>query len=285
MINWILYLIGRFVAVTFGRKVSYSIASFIGKLQFYFSIKDRRAVIHNMQRVTGLSDSKSINDISKKVFINFGQYLVEFFRFTLLDRDFIDNHIKIINKQFLDEALSAGHGVIIVSAHLGNWELGGAVVAKLGYPFYGVALSHAYPKVNDFFNNQRACCGVKIIPVGIALRRCSQLLKENKIVAFLGDRDFANAGVEVKFFGKKAFVPRGAAKFSLKTKALIVPTFLIKKNRGNFSLYFEKPISPFSDEGKLKTEQHLIEEYVKIIEAYIKQYPSQWYMFQPFFTS
>lgn len=283
MINWVLYKVGKFLVLLFPRRLSYFIAKIISTFQFYLSRKDRRAVFFNMERVLDNKNKKVLTPICLEVFRNFGKYLVDFFLFSRLDKNFITKRVTINNRHFLDELLDKCSGVIVVTAHIGNWELGGAIVALLGYPFYAVALSHNHPRVNDFFNTQRSLCGVKVIPVGIAVRRCYELLKDKKIIAFLGDRDFSGSGIETFFFGKPVRVPRGPAVFSLRVKVPILVGVMIREKNDNFSLFFEEPIFPWKEDGGLKKEEELISEYLKVIERYIKSYPSQWYMFQPFF--
>lgn len=279
----ILYRLGQFLALILPRKLGYLLAIAICRLRFYISRKDREAVLYNMQRVLENSDYKTIKRTSIQVFENFGKYLVDFFRFSRINQDFINRYVRVKNIKYLDGALRDFPGVITLTAHIGNWELGGAVISRLGYPFYAVALAHAHPKVNNFFNNQRALCGVNVIPVGVALKRCYQLLKTKKIVAFLGDIAFGDAGLETTVLGRKALVPRGPANFCRRTKAAIVPGFLIRDNPHHYTLVFEEPIHAVDKSDRLKTEKELIEEYMKVIEKYMKQYPSQWYMFHPFF--
>ncbi len=283
MISYLLYKIAKFLAIILPRKIGYILASFIAKSRFYLSKEDREAVLYNIRRVMSQASDKEIRRVSKKVFENFGKYLVDFLRFSKINEDFINRYVKIENIDFLKEALHKFKGVIALTAHLGNWELGGAIVAKLGYPLYAVALTHNYPKVNDFFNKQRALCGVRVIPVGLALKKCFKLLKRKNIVALLGDRDFRGSGLTLDFCGRKANIPRGTAIFSLRTGAPIVPAFLIRKPQDKFSLIFEKPIYPFDEGTRFKKEEDLIGEYLRVFEKYVKRYPSQWYMFQPFF--
>ncbi|MCD6539931.1 MAG: lysophospholipid acyltransferase family protein [Candidatus Omnitrophica bacterium] len=283
MVNYFLYRIAKFLAIILPRKISYSLASFLAQLRFYFSPRDRKAVIYNIKRVVGQSSEKDIRQISKKVFINFGKYLVDFFRFSKLDEGFIKKYVKIRNLNYLDEALSQFSGAIALTAHLGNWELGGAIVGKLGYPLYVIALPHQNPKVNRFFDSQRNLCGVEVIPVGLALRKCFRILKNKKIIALLGDRDFGKDGLSLKFCTRLASIPQGAAVFSIKTKVPVIPAFFIRNLDDTFSLIFEKPILPFDSQGRLRDKEKLLKEYVRIIEDYVRRYPEQWYMFQPFF--
>jgi KDO2-lipid IV(A) lauroyltransferase len=216
------------------------------------------------------------------MFRNFAKYLVDFFRFSKLDTEYIKRNIKIENMRYVDEALAKGKGVIALSAHIGNWELGGVVIALLGYPFWAVALPHKHKAVNNFFNSQRESKGMMVIPLGKAVRQCLNLLKENKVVALAGDRDFTEKGLVLDFFGKPAFFPEGPAAFALKTGAVIVPAFMVRNKDDSFTLKVEKPLefNPTDDKDKDLIES--IKRYKSIFEDYIRRYPEQWYMFRKF---
>ncbi len=176
--------------------------------------------------------------------------------------------------------------MIIVSAHLGNWELGGALIGLLGYPVWVVALVHKYKRVNDFFNSQRKSKGVGVIPLGKAVRQCLNILKENKILGLVGDRDFSkNGGIALDFFGRQALFPEGPAVFSLKTGAVIVPGCMLRNKDDTFTFKTEKPVefSPTGDKEKDLVE--LIKRYKVIFEDYIRRYPDQWYIFRRFWIT
>ncbi len=283
MIDWILYKIGKFIALVIPLKASYWIASLIGRARFYLSSKDRDIVLSNMKVIVSGADENTLRVLSREVFENFAKSIVDFFRFSKVDADFVQEHVEINNIEYLDSALKDYPGVIVVSAHLGNWELGGAVVSKKGYAFYGIALPHAHPRVNNFFNEQRQACGEHVIPIGVALRKIFTLLKSKNMVAFVADRDFGRGGTFIDFFGKKSLVPTGAAKFSLKTRVPIVPVFMVRQGQDKFSLTFEKPVDFLDEKGDLKSEDEMINEYFSVIGEYIRQYPNQWYMFKKFF--
>src|SRR4030042_1728242 len=80
-----------------------------------------------------------------------------------IDLAYTRKNIKIENISYIDEVLARGKGAITVTAHLGNWELGGVVIALSGYPFWAVALPHKYKKIDNFFNHQRGSKGMKVI--------------------------------------------------------------------------------------------------------------------------
>jgi KDO2-lipid IV(A) lauroyltransferase len=208
--------------------------------------------------------------------------------------------VRVENRQVLDQALARGNGCIVLTAHLGNWELGGVVLSQLGYPLWAVALPHKSKKVDKFFNFQRESKGLRVIPLGKAFIKCVNILKSNEVIALVGDRDFTkDGGIVVDFFGKPAYLPKGPAMISLMTGAPIIPAFMIRnKIHEGFTMRFEKPVDfnggekPSAHNGKSSRIRKVRDEEVKkltqscarVMEEYIKRFPEQWYMFKKFWV-
>lgn len=278
MFYYFLYRIGLLLALALPLKIAYGLSLILADMRYIFFVRDRRVVKKNLEVVLGKVNKKKLSYESRWVFRNFAKYLVDFFRFSKLDKNFIDKFVSIEGKRYLDEALSNGKGVIVVTAHLGNWELGGVIAALLGYPLNVIALSHTNRKVDNLFIQQRSMKGINVIPLGFGLRKCFRALSRNEIVALLGDRDFSGQGINLDFFGKKAVVPRGPATFSIKSGAPIVPGFMIRGKGNKFKLIFE-PMLSSTLTGDLDLDTEIItKEILKILEKYIKKYPSQWFM-------
>ena len=282
MFNYILYRIGQFIALSIPLKLGYKIAVFISDARYVFARADRRAVKENLKAIFPEKSDREIRWIRIRMFRNFAKYLVDFFRFDKLDKEFIKKNIHIENFHYFDKAISMGKGVIVLTAHLGNWELGGVVIGLSGYPFWAVALPHKDKRVDNFFNSKRESKGVKVIPLGKAVRACLNVLAKNGMVALVGDRDFTERGIVMDFFGRKAFLPEGPAAFSLKTGAVIVPGFMLRNKDDSFTLRIEKPIEFRPSGDKEKDLRELIPLYKRIMEDYIRRYPDQWYQFRRF---
>lgn len=280
----IFYRIGKFLAEHLPINLSYFIATIISDLHYIFAHRDRCEVTQNLKIIFPYKDNKEISKIRINLFRNFAKYLVDFFRFSKLDINYIKRKIKIENIKYLNEAISKNKGIIGVTAHIGNWELGGIVMAMLGYDIWAVALPHRDKRVDSFFNLQRERKGLKVIPISNAKSKCLSLLKNNKIVALLGDRDFTESGILVEFFKKPSLFPVGPAVFSIRTDSPIVVAFMIREKKDFFILRFEKPIYP-PCEGNLKEKiEKIITQYKVIFEDYIQKYPEQWYMFRRFWN-
>jgi len=282
MCQYLIYKFAQFLAMNLPLGKGYALASFIAKLHYLLSRTDRLIVYGNLRAIFPDRGGKEINRLAKEVFVNFAKYLTDFFRFEKLDRAFVDKNVKVAGRENLDEALKRGKGVIALTAHLGNYELGGAVISLLGYKFNAVALNHKEKEVNDLFIGQRRRAGVNVIPLGAAVKKCYEALRRGEIVALVGDRDFTPHGLKTEFFGKDAMIPRGPAAFYLKAGAAIVPGFLIRMPDDTFELKFEKAVSYIPTGDGAIDEQKVTGMCLKVIEEYISRYPSQWYMFRRF---
>jgi len=284
VLNYYFYRIGQFIALVLPLRLVYSFAVFLADLHYIFAFRDRRFVKGNLRAIFPEKSNQELREISRRVFRNFAKYLVDFFRFEKLNRQYIDKKIKLENLHYFDAALARGKGVIVLTAHLGNWELGAVVIAQLGYPFWVVALPHKTKKVNDFFDAQRNRKGVKVIALGKAVRSCISELKDNHMVALAGDRDFSGKGIMIDFFGKLTHFPEGPAALSLMTGACVVPGFMLRNPDDSFTLSIEKPVE-FSPSGdKTKDMARLVTIYKNIFEDYIRKYPEQWYIFRRFWV-
>lgn len=284
MLNYYFYRIGQFIALILPLRLVYATAVFLADLHYLFAFRDRRFVRNNLRAIFPDKPKRQLRKISKMVFRNFAKYLADFFRFEKLNRQYIEKKIKLENLHYFDAALSRGKGAVVLTAHLGNWELGGVVIAQLGYPFWVVALPHKTKKVNDFFDAQRNRKGVKVIALGKAIRSCISEIKNNHMVALAGDRDFTGKGILIDFFGLPTHFPEGPAALSLMTGAPIVPGFMLRNPDDSFTLRIEKPVE-FSPTGdKAKDMAALVVAYKNIFEDYIRKYPEQWYIFRRFWV-
>jgi Kdo2-lipid IVA lauroyltransferase/acyltransferase len=286
MFKYYIYKFGQFCVTHIPLKLSYWLAGFISNLQYLFSFRDRKAVENNLRVI--LPQDPMIREKTREVFCNFGIFLVDFFRMARkIDKNFVAKNVKVKNLEYLQQAMKRGKGAILLTGHIGNWELGGFVLSLLGYPSVAIALPHKERPVNDLFNRQREARGLTIVPTSQAIRRSLHTLQHNGIVSILADRDFSSNGFVLDFLGKKALIPRGAALFALKTGAAIVPSFLIRGANDTHTLIVEEPIYPEENKNGQMSEESLLslmKKHTAVIEQKIREYPTQWLMFRKFWV-
>jgi KDO2-lipid IV(A) lauroyltransferase len=277
---FILYKIGWFLALILPLRIGYLLAILLADLWHLVSYEDRLAVADNLKIL--LPSEKDIFSYSKLVFRNFAKYLVDFFRFSKIDEDYIKKYVKVEGREYLDSALSGKRGVIALTAHIGNWELGGTIMAMLGYSLNAIALEHKDRRINRFFINQREKKGVKVLSFGLDTKRYFDILADNQIIAILGDRDFSGNGVRVDFLGKLANLPKGPAVLCLRTGSPIVPGFMIRDKNAHFRFIFEKPIEAQRTGNIQEDIIQISKRFSNVIERFVRLYPTQWFMFRRF---
>jgi|CXWL01.1.fsa_nt_gi KDO2-lipid IV(A) lauroyltransferase len=284
MFRFFLYKISQFIVNILPIRGAYAFAQVLSDLQYAFSLTDRRSVRSNIRKILNSEhvDEKLVRD----VFRNFGRYLVDFFRMVrYVNEGFVNKNVKCEGVDNVRDVLKRGKGAIIVSAHIGNWELGAIVMKKLGFPVLAVALPHKHKLVTSLFNAQRELNGVTVVAPSVAVRRCLEKLKANESIALVADRDFGTHGLVMDFLGYKTLLPKGPAILAIKTGAGIVPTFLVRNPDGTFTMTFDKPVyAAYVDDQTISDSilMDVINQYIKVVEAKIRQFPSQWLMFREF---
>jgi KDO2-lipid IV(A) lauroyltransferase len=263
------------------RRVGYGVARRLADLYVLFDRRGREAVIRNLRRIhehsgTTLSP-RALRALARENFLNFAKYLVDFFHFLHLTQERADRLINFgLVPQVVDDLLAQGKGLIILSAHLGNWELGAAALAQRGYPIHGVALWQPDPKLNALYQSYRTNRGITPIPFGRAARECLATLRRGEIVAVLGDRDYTGGRQTVPFFGQPARLPDGPAKLALATGAPILPAFMVRTPDDKFTYVLGEPIWVDRDRD---TVADVMKQIAGALEKVIRAHSEQWFLF------
>ncbi|HIE11656.1 MAG TPA: hypothetical protein EYP62_08580 [Kiritimatiellae bacterium] len=249
---------------------------------FFFAKKwEREAVMRNLKQVYSFRGAEVsehfLRQLARKAFQHFGKYLVDFFRFHSLSRQEAVQLVAIENRHHLHQALERGRGVVAVTAHFGNWEMGGSVLHAMGYSIHAVFLPMATPRLDRLFLRQRVQRGIELIPVGHTTRLL-RILRDGHIVALLGDRDLAGKSARVPFFGREAELPRGPARLAMISGAALLPSFIYREPHDAFVLRFHRPLWPESH----RDEQRLLEFTAAAMEREISERPFQWFIFEDF---
>ena len=281
MIYWF-YRLVAFLVRLLPRQGAYWLGLRICDLMFYLNQRGRAAVRENLRIVLegqGIRPSRHILDgCARKTFQYFGKYLADFIRYRKLTPAGVRDHVSIQGLEQLEAIRRSPRGAILLTAHVGNWELGGAFIASMGIPLHAVVRpvpSPALERIFQFFREQR---GLKVIPLAHAGVGVVKALKRGETVALVGDRDFTGNGRPWKFFGREVSLPRGAAWFAHRTGAPLYLGFVTRAPDDTFILRLHPPIDP----AQVPTEDAIQDRIVAVMEAMIARDPCQWFIFDPF---
>jgi len=183
------------------------------------------------------------------------------------------------------EARLGGRGVLLLTAHLGNWEVGGLMLARVNQPIHVVLVPDIFPGVELERRRLHQRFGVAEIRVDRSIVPTLSVLRalgQNAIVAMQGDRDFDNTGVAVPFFGREAFFPRGPLRVAMASGAAVLPAFIVRLPDGRYRAVVEEPLRIETEGDRDAALRTNLLRYVALLERYVRAYPEQWYCFYPF---
>jgi len=187
--------------------------------------------------------------------------------------------IFVTGKEILDRAVAEHKGVIILSAHFGNWELIGYTLAKMGYPIYAVARPQAVNSMTRFMNSFRESRGVKVL-MDKNLSSSLRLLKKGNFVGILSDLNARERGFRVEFFGRPASFYPTPIILAERSGAILVPTFIERHGKWKQWIRFEEPVAW----NPRDTMCGKIRRYVERYENAFRRRPEQWAWFHDRFS-
>jgi KDO2-lipid IV(A) lauroyltransferase len=172
----------------------------------------------------------------------------------------------------------AGHGAIILTGHLGNWEMAGAAIAASGIDLDAVARGMANRRFEADLFEVREQLGIGLIDRDQALKGVLRSLRRGRVVAILGDQNASDGGVFVPFFGELAATARGPALFALRTGAPLFVGILVREPgwRQRYTAELRRVEVPPT--GNLEADvRTLVVEYTRELERAIRRVPEQYF--------
>ena len=257
---------------------------------FYLVLPEkRRHLRRNLTAVTGRSEVEGL------VFSAFYKFARAWCDNMLMMRLRGPRLLALIGRQTsekpLDDALAAGKGAILISVHLGNWELGGLGLAEKGYRMNILTFREPDEKVNLLRERLRQERGINFIYVDrsetspLAIVEAVRALNRNEVLAILGDRDGSSHTMELDFFGRQVPIPLGAAYLAQASGAPVIPVF-VPLEGARYAAIMEEPI--FFRAERAERDRVIREgsqQMVRVFERYIRAYPDQWYNFFDYFAA
>jgi Kdo2-lipid IVA lauroyltransferase/acyltransferase len=181
---------------------------------FIFRREARRAEEHLRATLPHLDAAKT----TRRMFVHFSESLWELSR---LRRSVPDLDAQA--RKVLAEALAEGKGAVVISGHVGNWEILGQAIAAAGFSIATIATPFYDPRVTKWLDEWRTQRGLKILwRAGNSGKAILRVLRGNNLMAFLIDQDTNTAGDYVPFFGRPAFTPTTPAALALRTGAPVI---------------------------------------------------------------
>jgi len=260
--------------------IALTIGKFIGVVAYYFDTKHRSQVYANLKMAFSAKKSPDeIKDITKSLFKNYGQNIIELLRLPLLNSSNFEETTSIEGKEHVDEAIKAGKGVILLAMHFGSWEIASLSAAMLGHPYkYFVKAQEKYSKLNELLNKYRSCGGTIVLSRGMGTREFVKSLKNNEVIGMVVDQG-GRDGVLVPFFNREASMSVGAIRMGLKMGAPLCFSIIIRENGSKHRMIIHKQLDLVNTGNLEKDVLTNLKNVINLMEQYIRKYPDEYMWF------
>jgi KDO2-lipid IV(A) lauroyltransferase len=250
----------------------------VGRLG-YAPLGIRRAVVERQLRAAFPEKSQDeILRIARACYGHLGRTSIETAVLPSYSREqIIELFEEVDGWSIVEERIARGNGLILVTGHLGNWELGGAYIAARGLPIDAIARHMANPLFDRYLTNTRQRIGMTVVHDDAAVRRVPRSLRSGRAVAFLVDQGAIGlASTWVPFFGRYAKTPRGPAVFALRLGTPVVFGVALRQPSGRYRLTFE-PVEVAETGDREADVDKIVADYTATLERWVRRAPEQYF--------
>lgn len=238
----------------------------------------RKIVITNLQQAFPELTESQIIKLAKKNYQSIASTFIEIFKLKSLSEDEIKDLITFEGQELIDEKFNEDKGLILLTAHFGNWELG-AIGMGLYYKGKLKVLVKRQKNnyVADWLKGLREKFGNKEVTLGPSVREIYKSIKDKNIVGIVGDQRGKRDGIRVNFFGKQTATFPGTAAIAIKSQCPVVVILCTRLNNGNYmSITEEIKYQQFTGSNQSQIQQ-FNQKYMNILENAVRKNPEQWF--------
>jgi KDO2-lipid IV(A) lauroyltransferase len=271
----------RFIATAsrpFGWRAASAVGAFVGGLAWRpLAIRADR-VERSIKACFPELGAERVREIARESYRGLGRVAIESIALSRGGPETVlDAFVEPEGWEVLERAYAEGKGVVLVSGHIGSWELSGAYVAARGQPVDAIAMHMMNPLSDDFFRRTRERLGMRIIFDDEAVRRIPRAFKEGRAVGFLSDQAGKGlASTFVPFFGRPARTPRGAAVFALRNDLPMIFICAIRQPDGRYREHLER-IELVRTGDRDHDVDATVQRYTEVLEKWVRRHPEQYF--------
>lgn len=279
IVEYILFRLLLFAVKMVPINVSCFIGRQLGRLAFSILKSRRLLTISNIRiaKENGFFNSEIDEyQLAQRVWKNIGMLGSEFLYYYERKPEVFRRAVQVEGAENLKRILARHKGAILVSGHLGNWELLGITLMYWGFKVNPIVKFQSNGLVDKIIQDNRRSLGMGLIDKNGFLRPIMAAFKRNEIVSFLIDQSTQKNGVLVKFLGKEASIPRGAAEFALKTGVPVFTARCLREKPGHYRVMLSEEIKLIETGDHQRDVEENTAMFVRLIEDVIREQPDQW---------
>jgi lauroyl/myristoyl acyltransferase len=274
----------RFGVRVLPRVVSYAIGHVGTWIAWRTMASSRAAIADNLSAIFPGESRPALERRALETFRSYARDVIDFLRALSASGNDAGEVFGVTEPQldFFNDLRAQGRGIILVTGHFGNWEVGGVLFRMLRLPLTVVAMAEADPTVNRIRLEIRDQIGAETIEVrqsldtALQIRRC---LGENRVVAMLVDRHYGRDRVPVTLFGRRAWFLRTPFVMGHVTGAPVLPCSVERRGPGRFAIHPGAPIYLDTNVPRDEAIARAAQLVADGLEHRIREHPEFWYQF------
>lgn len=256
------------------RRLGSAVFGNLGAAAYLCLRKSRRIALVNLRLIYGRAvPDKEIRRIARRAFINLGKFAYDVVSLNRVAPQGLARIIEVTGLDNLDRAFARGKGVILLSGHVGNWELMAAYLSRAGYPLNVLATRLKNSRLDELIVSLRRNVGIAVLERSGGLKDALRCLNRGEILGILIDQDTSVESVLVDFLGRPTKTAVGPVKLASRTGAAIVPLAMLMTDNGHYRIEVKEPLVVSGQEASLVND---VERCSKAVETFIRAEPSQW---------
>jgi KDO2-lipid IV(A) lauroyltransferase len=269
--------------------VSYGIGRVGSWLAWKLQRSGTAALVENLRAVLPEASDRELRQLARLTYRSYTVDTIDFMRsLEMSDAEFA-RKVERIDTSSIDRVIDAGQGVISVTAHYGNWELGAVLLRRFyDYPVSVVVMREISPTVSALRRQFRRTLNIETLEVRQSMDTALKirgLLNGRHVLGMLLDRYVGRDRVPVTFFGRVAYFLRTPALMSYLTGCPMVPAFVYRLPDGRHSGVCLEAIYVARDGDRDANVQRATQAFANLLEEQIRRRPQYWYQFYPFWAT
>jgi Kdo2-lipid IVA lauroyltransferase/acyltransferase len=223
-------------------------------------------------------DPRGVVKLARESYEHLGRTFIESALLDSLGTDGLQKLVETVEGwEEIEEVMAKGKGAVLVTGHIGNWELAGAYVAARGIPLDAIVRGMANPLFEAYINHTRELMGMTVVHDSEAVRRTPRSLRAGRAVAFVADQGVLGlASTFVPFFGRPAKTPRGAAVFALRFDVPVVFVVALRRPNGRYRIVVERIEAPQTGDRDRDVDA-IVARFTEHLEKWVRAVPAQYF--------
>ena len=261
------------------RSWAYALAIVVARLAFLFARTARCRLEENLRAALPEATPGELRRVAWLNFRNHSKAYADLMRLPSARVSDLRPLLKVSGEEHLDAALKLGKGVLVISAHMGSWEIAAAIWSATIAPVSLFAEVLEPVEMYEWYKNTRARLGISVLPLSLAgLRRVMEALDAGEMVVTAIDRDILGSGLVLDFLGRPARIPTGPALLALRRGTPLLPVTVYRLPDDTYQAVGYEPVIATPSADHEADVRRVTEELVRKMEEIVRDHPEQWHM-------